>query len=80
MKYMLAFLILTGGLIGLLAIAILIAFICHKVEDWEMDLDLKYEAYRNFKENILPWIVVAIISVLFLFCLVMMYFAILGYF
>jgi len=79
-KYILAFLILIGGLIGVIAFIVLYLFFCDKVKEREWDFSWKHKRYRKFKENILPWICVAIIGVVFLFCLGCVYFEILEYF
>lgn len=77
MNYLLSFLTLLGCVVGIIIVAGLFAIICVKLEDLERHLDLKYEKYRKFKNNVLPWIVVAIIVLMFLFCLVTGYMEIL---
>ena len=80
MKYILSFLILLGGCIGVIACAVLFLLFCDKIIDWEWNLSWKYEKYRKFKENVLPWLFITVIGSVFLFCLVCGYFAILGCF
>ena len=78
MKYILAFLILLGGLIGLTGIFVALCFIFQIIEDKEMDLSFKYKKYRNFKEKIFPWIALSIMAIAFIFALIQVYFRILG--
>lgn len=79
MAHILAFLILIGGILGIVVSVLLWCFIYNKIEDYETTITVKYVKYRNFKENILPWIFLSVILFVFLFCLVHMYNIILGF-
>lgn len=80
MKYILALLILIGSLIGIFAAGILFVYAGEKINDWEFELDWKYNKYHRFKENVLPGIFLTIIGLIFLGCLVAVYCGILELF
>lgn len=81
MKYLVAMLILIGGLLLLALIVYLGIRIKEKFEELEHDFECKHKRYYNFKEKlnnkIMPWVAGIFILGLFLFCLVAGYFKIL---
>lgn len=66
MRYIISFLILIGGMAGVFGVIFLTEFVGDKIKTWEWGIDHKYDKYRYFKHNILPWIFAVSILCLFL--------------
>ena len=77
MKYIYAFLILIGGVAGLLGLVILFIWLADKIKEWEFNIERKHKKYRHFKEKVLPVMVGILILCVFLIGLTSTYFVIL---
>ena len=79
-KYILAFLILIGGLIGIFALTALLVYAGEKINNWERDLDWRNKKYRYFKEKILPGMILSVFGAVLITGLIVMYCDILKHF
>ena len=79
MKYVISFLILMGGIVGFSGVIFLAMFVCEKIDWWEWVIEHKYDRYRYFKHNILPWILMALMLCVLVFALTFLYLSILSY-
>jgi TRAP-type C4-dicarboxylate transport system permease small subunit len=80
MKYIYSFLILTGGLIGLVGLLMLIFWLTDKVKEWSFNFKRKHEKYRLFMEkldNATEWVVCVLVLCVLLLVLMGVYFNIL---
>ena len=77
MKYLLAGIVLIGGLVLFIAIVVLLMFVAEKIKEVEWKFERKHKKYHYFKEHILPWIIMITFFGAFIFCLIMVYFCIL---
>lgn len=77
MKYIVSFLILIGGMAGLIGIVFFVSFAGDKIKEWEWNLDRKYKKYHDIKNKFIPWVFAIFMLCVLLASLTAMYLEIL---
>jgi mannose/fructose/N-acetylgalactosamine-specific phosphotransferase system component IID len=72
MKYIYSFLILIGGVAGLIGLFVLTLLLIDKIKELEHKFECKHKKYYLFKEKlnkVIPWVVGILITCVFLLAL-----------